>query len=274
MRLFPALNARLQPFLDLIFPPRCVHCGQLGAWLCETCLQEAQPVGKDICVLCGNPLTSRGVCHRCRQTPPEPLRGIRGVYFYNGPIAQGIRSLKYHGVRALAPILADGLIAYIQAQPLHIDFLAPVPLHAEKQAARGFNQSELLAQAVARALNIPLRTDLVQRIRPTAPQARLDRSQRLQNVSGAFAALPGVHLQHQPTLLLIDDVATTGATLRACAQALKQAGAGDVWALTVARAALPVHRDGPDAPPSAADAFLLWHSAHHAIAPDPPPSTI
>ena len=264
MRLLSALGARLRPALDMVFPPRCVYCGRLGSWLCDQCQEEAQPIGPDICIRCGNPLTVRGLCQQCRQDPPDPLRGIRGVFFYNGPIAQSIRSLKYHGVRPLAPILAAHLASYIEEHPVPFDGVIPVPLHPEKLASRGFNQSELLAGGVTETLGMPLRTDLLERTRATRPQAQLNRRQRLQNVADAFAPIEGVRL-HGETLLLIDDVATTGATLRACARALRRAGAGDIWALTVARA--HVNTVLPSAPPdlSPDEAFLFWDSARKHI---------
>lgn len=257
MRVLSALQSRLRPLLDIAFPPRCVYCGRLGSYLCERCLEEAQVIGPDICIRCGDPLTNRGLCQRCRQNPPEPIRGIRGVFFYSGPIAQGIRSLKYHGIRPLAPLLAAHLITYIQDHPIPIDGLVPVPLHPQKLAARGFNQSDLLAASVASTLNIPLRTDILRRTRHTQPQAQLNRSQRLKNVVDAFAARDDVQL-HGETILLIDDVATTGATLRACAQALRETGAGDIWALTVARAHVNtmLTPEQPGLTPS--EAFQLW----------------
>ncbi len=270
---FASSLSRLRPLLDLVFPPRCIHCGRLGDYLCETCREEAQSVGSDICIRCGNPLTTRGICHRCRQDPPDPIRAIRGVFFYNGPIAQSIRGLKYHGLRGLAPILADYLIAYIQAHPIPIDALVPVPLHPERLAQRGFNQSELLAARIALTLNIPLRVNLLRRIRPTLPQAQLNRKQRLQNVAGAFAPHDGVSL-HGETILIIDDVATTGATLRACARPLRAMGAGDIWALTVARANMNVALDAPTSPSSPAEAFLLWDANRKQLIPDPTESLI
>ena len=243
----------LRPILDLLFPPRCVGCGRLGAYLCSQCLTEAPLIGPEICIRCGNPLTTRGICHRCQQTPFQALRGIRGVYFYKDAIAKSIRALKYHGVRPLAPALARPLIDYITAHSQHFDALVPVPLHAERLAERGFNQSELLAASVAQALSIPMRAQWVQRTRSTQPQAKLSRSQRLQNVEDAFTPAAGLQLHHE-SILIVDDVATTGATLQACARALKQAGAGDIWALTVARAHLPTEIPATMPP---ADAFFF-----------------
>ncbi|RUA17111.1 MAG: ComF family protein [Clostridia bacterium] len=267
MRFFSALGSHIQPFLDVLFPPRCVYCGRLGERLCASCRKEAREIGRDICIRCGNPLTARGVCAHCRQDPPDPLKGIRGVFFYSGPIAQSIRSLKYHHNRLLAPILAEYLAAYITRHPIPIDALTPVPLHPERLAERGYNQSELLAASISQSLKISLRNDLLLRTRSTQPQARLDREQRLRNVAGAFSVNETAQL-HGETILLIDDVATTGATLRACAHALRAAGAGDIWALTVARA--PSHIVLPSAKQifSPADAFLLWDSARRQKHPD------
>ena len=251
------LKDRLRPLLDVVFPPRCVYCGGLGSYLCHRCREEARLIGSAICIRCGNPMTVRGVCSHCRVDPPEPLRGIRGLFFYKGPIGQSIRSLKYHGVRGLAPILGGYLADYLREHPIPIDALIPVPLHPERQAARGFNQSELLARAVTEVLNIPTRTDILRRVRATQSQIFLNRAQRRRNVAGAFAVAHGVDLRGR-TLLLIDDVATTGATLRACALPLHEAGAEAVWALTVARAHIPA---APEPGPSAAtpaEAFILW----------------
>ena len=267
---FQFTNILLRPLLDILFPPRCVYCGRLGSYLCDDCWQLAVPVGDNICVRCGEPLTQRGLCHRCRTNPPEPIRGIRGVFFYSGPVAQAIQHLKYQGIKDIAPILAQPLVEYIDQHSLTIDGLVPVPLHPQRLAERGFNQSRLIAQHIAISTGIPIHADLIRRVRFTQPQARLGRSERMQNVSGAFAPDENASL-HGETILLIDDVATTGATLRACAQALKQIGAGEIWALTVARAHSRIELD-IDMPP--ADLFLMHDIGQNADSIDPAPPFI
>jgi ComF family protein len=107
-----------------------------------------------------------------------------------------------------------------------------VPLHPDRQRERGFNQSDLLAHAMADPLGLSVRADLLQRVRPTRPQVGLARQERLQNVADAFRARPEVE---GGRWLLVDDVCTTSATLEACAQALRLRGAGAVWAITLAR---------------------------------------
>ncbi len=230
------LSQHLRPVLDMLFPPRCVSCGRLGTFLCDTCLQEAQAIDARVCIHCGVPMTQRGQCPHCRIDPPTPLRAIRGVFFFQGPIRQGIHSLKYEGRHELAPILARPLAQYLHDHPIPLDFIVPVPLHPERQAQRGYNQSALLARALGRLRHLPVHEHALQRIRATQSQTHLSRQERLANVRGAFAATENLK---NARVLLVDDVATTGATLRACAQALQQAGATHIWALTVARAHPP-----------------------------------
>ncbi len=199
-------------------------------------------------------MTQRGQCVHCRTDPPIPLRAIRGVFFFQGPIRRSIHSLKYEGRFELAPILARSLAQYLHAHPIPIDFLVPVPLHPERQAQRGYNQSALLAQALGRLRRLPVHEHALQRTRATRSQTHLSRQERLANVRDAFATTENMK---NARVLLIDDVATTGATLRACAQALHRAGATHIWALTVARAH-PPHILAPIAAPNPHEAFWQW----------------
>jgi ComF family protein len=177
--------------------------------------------------------------------------------FYGHPVSLAIHAFKYRGRKDLARPLAGYLIAYLQTHPLPFDGLVPVPLHPERRAARGFNQSELLAHAVGSALGLPVYEGVIARVRATPPQVHLKRQQRLENVKDAFAAtVPGA--LRGGRFLLIDDVCTTGATLQAAAQALHEAGADEIWALTVARA-----RPHPEPEPwqvglSPAEVFIAW----------------
>jgi ComF family protein len=121
---------------------------------------------------------------------------------------------------------------------LRFDAILPVPLHPKRQAERGYNQSALLARRLGRVVALPVREDVLRRVRSTPPQVGLDRAKRRENVAGAFACPPDHPALVGKTLLLVDDVCTVGATLAACAEALRAAGAREVWALTVARPAL------------------------------------
>ncbi len=231
-----ALDALFDTLADLLFPPRCTYCRRLGSTFCRTCQATANFIGDSICVHCGTPTTERCVCVNCQRSfHASPLRGMRGAVFYRGPVTFAIHGLKYRGITRLARPLSAYLIAYLASHPIAFDCLVPVPLHPERQAGRGYNQSELLAIQVGKVRKLPVRTDLITRVRHTLPQVHLNRRQRQENVRDAFAPIQNGSL-HGETVLLIDDVCTTGATLLACASALRAAGAGVVWALTIARA--------------------------------------
>jgi ComF family protein len=153
---------------------------------------------------------------------------------FDGPLRQAIHSLKYRGQRAGAPALA-ALLAPPLAAALGSDhLLVPVPLHPRRQRSRGYNQSTLLAHALATGGRAAMADGAMRRIRMTARQVDLRAEERARNMDGAFAADPA-HCARR-TIALIDDVCTTGATLRAAAQAALNAGADRVYAAVLAAA--------------------------------------
>jgi ComF family protein len=154
-------------------------------------------------------------------------------FWYEGKARQAVLAIKFHGLWAGAED-AGRLMAIVAVEErFRFDAVVPVPLHPRRQRERGFNQAELLARPVATALDIPLRTDVLRRVRPTAHQSLIkDRERRAANVAGAFLA------DGDPAglrILLIDDVSTTGATIRTCANALLSAGASGVASLVFAQ---------------------------------------
>jgi ComF family protein len=158
---------------------------------------------------------------------------VRIIYLFEGPLRTAVHLLKYRKVRRLARPLGELLLKELVLHPLAFDAIAAVPLHADRQSERGFNQAEALADEVARATGVPTLTANLRRVRATEQQARLDIRARAANVEGAFA---WVGCQPPPPrVLLIDDVLTTGATMGACASALRMAGAQEIYALALAR---------------------------------------
>lgn len=228
--------------LDLLLPRVCPPCGvALAAGspsrLCAAChaaIAIPVPAG---CRRCGAPGTESGLpCGACRARPPTftSARAL-GPYVPDGSgneLARVVQHLKYRGCRSLAHPLAD-LLAARYPFPAHA-LLAPVPLHRARLRSRGYNQALLLARGLARRRGLALDPRLLERTRPTAEHARLDAAARHRNVQGAFRVRPGVALSGR-TVVLIDDVLTTGATADACARALVAGGAAAVHVFTVGR---------------------------------------
>jgi ComF family protein len=220
-------------FLDALFPPHCVGCGKGGAFLCPDCRAAMPRALPPRCPLCWQPEPLGETCGRCARTRPV-FAGARSVYLFEGPVREAVHALKYNHLSALARPMGELMAAYLKAEELPVDLVVPVPLFGRRQRVRGYNQSALLAREPARLNGLPLAERGLSRRLDTPPQARsVDAEARRRNVAGAFAA-DGSRVEGR-RVLLIDDVMTTGATLDACAQALRQGGAASVWALTFAR---------------------------------------
>lgn len=222
--------------LDFVFPLRCPGCNKKGTWFCEECLAKLQPVENFTCAVCGKD-SIKGITHPSCQGR-YTLDRLVSFYQYEGPIRKAIHWLKYKDVTGLAKILSDLMVEEVRELGLEFGYetvIIPVPLHWKRAWTRGFNQAELLARPFGRRLRLEVRDNLLRRTRNTEPQIKLKHKERRQNVVGAFAVPePREKEVKGRDFLLIDDVCTTGATLDACANALKRAGARYVWALTLA----------------------------------------
>jgi ComF family protein len=147
-----------------------------------------------------------------------------------------IHALKYRGGLSIASAVAPKIAQAWQTYSMSSALLVPVPLHPKRELRRGYNQAYLLAKALSHQVDVPVAPRLLERVRNTASQTKLGFAERQRNVAGAFHVAPGLDLTDY-TVTLIDDVATTGSTLHACAQALLAANARSVNAFTLARAA-------------------------------------
>lgn len=227
--------------LDLIFPPACAGCGRVGHLICPTCAQLVEPTPQTICDCCGRvQATAVARCAACAGGATGPLYRVRAAGLHGGLLRDFIHLLKYEQ----RPELADPLSRYLVATLARPDWddlrdcfdaVAPVPLHRERRQERGYNQAELLAAGLSQRTRIPLRADLLQRVKATRSQVGLSQTERRINVEDAFVASAACANRH---LLLVDDVYTTGATLTACARAACTAGAVLVCGLTLA---IPSH---------------------------------
>jgi ComF family protein len=237
----------LDDFLNLIFPDVCFLCAtpvsrSRDCGICSLCWEKtlALQIYPPFCPSCGLPLPnfesgSIHLCGGCLQQLP-PYSGARSFGHYSAEVRQIIHGLKFDGRRNLAGLLAPLLagVFFDAWDKSDFDYITAVPLHPRRRRERGFNQSELLAQELARCIAIPY-LQVLKRVRHTFPQVGLTDSQRRDNIRHAFQC--NNHQQiARGRILLIDDVMTTGATVSGAAQTLIKAGARSVSVLTVARA--------------------------------------
>jgi ComF family protein len=216
--------------LDVVIPPRCGVCGRFDRFLCAACEASLPVAAPPRCPTCWSVPDERGRCRPCAALLGQPLAGVRSAYLLDGPARRLVHALKYEGHAALAEPMGRLLAEPLLHWGIRPDLIAPAPLHPGRERRRGFNQAALLVRACAGVTDIPAGRPL-RRIRPTPPQVRMASSEaRRENVAGAFVA-EGVAGR---AVLVVDDVCTTGATLRACAEALRRAGAARVYGLTFA----------------------------------------
>lgn len=222
--------------LDLVYPPKCLVCGEIQRkYLCEQCLEQIVFIEPPVCGRCGAP-TPEGRCAECAGIEFS-FDSARAVGVYDGVLKEAIHALKYSGHRVLAPVLGALLVEHLRSRGgfvSRIGPVVPVPIHPSRVRQRGFNQSELLAAEIGRAFGLPVASDALERTRRTRPQVDLPIDQRSENVRGAFRAARQDVISGR-SLLLIDDVFTTGSTVNSAAQALRDAGAREVHILTLAR---------------------------------------
>jgi ComF family protein len=229
---------------SFLFPDECRICDRplvdfSRVPVCRACLAKPEPLAAEYaCVQCRAPFASRfplddqGRCALCRRG----VRGFDAAYsfgFYENELRKLIHLFKYGRIQTLSAPLGR-LLTRALPREQSFDVIVPMPLHWRKRWQRGFNQAELLAREIGRRTQTPVRSAL-RRVRSTASQAGLTSAKRRENVSGAFQGKKRKGLEGL-SVLLVDDVMTTGATAASCARALKRAGARQVTLLTLARA--------------------------------------
>lgn len=232
----------IRGFLDALYPPICHLCGRLSdgkyPHCCPDCFDSFELVGPSFCELCGEPFTPGQAPHLCIVCikKRQPFKWCRGVFLYSGNIAEAISGFKYKGQVSLQNPLEDALLKGLKAvSPVpEAELLIPVPLSGSGIRRRGFNQSYLLAGAAAREMGIEVQTNVLSR-RGSRTQVGLSARERMQNAGASFVPGRAVARVKGQSVLLFDDVYTTGATVRACARILRKAGA-EVSVLTFARA--------------------------------------
>lgn len=219
--------------LDCLFPRICVGCGAIGDFICARCARTLPFLNGPICPRCGQPQASGMLCPSCAALPGA-ASSIRSVFRFEGIVRSAIHELKYRNLRAIAPTLSTYLATYASDHGMSADVIVPIPLHPARRRRRGYNQAELLARGISEVLNIPVAAGAVTRRGEQTSQVRTrDVEERRRNVASAFTCTDESFSGKR--ILMVDDVCTTGATLEACAAALRASGALDVCGLTVAR---------------------------------------
>lgn len=212
--------------LDLLLPPACAACGRLGSLLCDRCRAASEPPSRP---------EDRFVAPDAGIVLGDAFVLAVATFAHIGPIRHALAALKYTGTSRLASILARAADPELRTL-LGVSgpaALVPVPVHRDRQRERGYNQAELIARAMADSDGLEVR-DVLERVRPTTKQHRLDRAARLANLRDAFVTRAPPPLV-PASAIVVDDIITTTATLEACASVLRAAGAADVYGFAIAR---------------------------------------
>jgi ComF family protein len=233
--------------LDILYPPVCLVCGaRQEEPFCTACRAAISPLVPPFCDRCGVPVHEGNlVCVACEQGPEPPFDWSQAMGRYQSTLRHAILRLKYHRKTALALPLGRLLAHSLDSPPSPLfsmpsasekpafDVIVPVPLHPARLRERGFNQAELLARVVARERGWRIDTTSLRRIRRTRTQTDLSPSDRAANVRGAFTVAAPLAFASQ-SVLILDDVLTTTATLRECARIVREAGATRVCIVALA----------------------------------------
>lgn len=218
--------------LDLLFPKKCIGCKRIGSYFCQDCVSTIIPA-KPICFYCQK-LSVNGQTHLLCQRR-FGLDGLWSLGIYQGILREAIKQFKYRQIKELAKSFIEIIWKeWIKSPPIKGQnwVIVPVPLHWWKDNSRGFNQTAVIGQLLSKELGLGY-CEALKRVRNTKPQAKLESKGRQQNIKNAFALTKRSMLN--ANILLIDDVWTTGSTLKECCLVLKKAEVKKVWALTLAR---------------------------------------
>ncbi len=220
--------------VDTLFPITCVCCDTEGQFICNACTGSFARA-QQLCIVCGK-ASPGGATHPGCKTP-WGADGIVAIYDYHDDnVARAVIQGKYNFLPGVYQQLGSMVAAKLQTDYPYVltnAAIVPVPLSSARRRWRGFNQSEILCQEIARSANLPL-LPFLKRARDTRTQKDLKREERIKNVADCFALAEGIDI-HNKSILLVDDVTTTGSTMSEAVKVLKRNGAASVWCLAVAR---------------------------------------
>jgi len=221
---------------ELLWPNICPFCGKVSAeGACSVCRKKTDSllVQEPKCMKCGKPVRrlEQEYCHDCMHTQHYYDRGL-SLWVHREPVSTSIYQFKFHNQRCFASYYADEAKRHTALiRRWKPEFIIPVPLHSKRRRKRGYNQAEILAEELGRVYGIPVFPDAVRRIKATKPQKTLDDKKRRKNLEGAF--VPAPNLRKSRSVLVVDDIYTTGSTIDAVAKVLKLNGIQKVYFLTI-----------------------------------------
>lgn len=220
---------------DVIFPEKCLGCNKEGSWLCKKCFRKININKKNTCPSCSKITQENTFCLNCKKY--YYLKGIIISAQYKDPLKETIHYLKYNKILELVDPLCEILAEKLQYGFPHGDLvIIPVPLHPQREKERGFNQATIIAKKIGKIFDLPIYDDILIRIKNTPPQINLSRKLRRKNIKGAFKINKSkIKKITGKTVIIFDDVMTTGATLNEAARVLNQAGFKNIWGLVLAK---------------------------------------
>lgn len=230
-----SLQQILSNLLNLVFPPKCINCNAYGSLICQRCFDNIEFINTQICYKCSKLSSGFKICYLCQKQ--SGLKRAIVCTYWQKPIKLFIHYYKYKKLYVLKKQFGALMATMFFKICSHKNIvLVPVPLHRYRLWDRGFNQSALLAQEIAKLLDVSV-VDCLVRYKHTKPQFGLNKMVRPTNVKGVFkfknkyfSKITG------KTVVLIDDIIATGSTLQECARTLKKAGVKNIWSLVLAKA--------------------------------------
>jgi ComF family protein len=224
--------------LDVIFPPRCVVCGEImeqgEGQIHEECRKKLFPAAEPVCMHCGRPVASQRTeyCYDCGRKKEFLFRQGRSLYLYKGDIRKSMYRFKYSNKREYGRFFADEAVELWGSwlERIHPDAIVPVPMYRKKEKRRGYNQAAVFARQLSGKLQIPVAKE-VSRVKDTRPQKELNDIERKNNLKNAFQT--GKSIVKYKKVLVVDDIYTTGSTADAVAEVLLAAGTEEIYFLSI-----------------------------------------
>ncbi|BBF44814.1 competence protein F homolog, phosphoribosyltransferase domain [Lachnospiraceae bacterium KM106-2] len=235
------LKKMVEDFLGLLYPKRCPICEKIvipkDKRICEECYENLKLIHEPRCKKCSKPISNAETeyCYDCQKREFHYEKGY-ALWVYDSAMRKSIAAFKYKNRVENGAFYVEELLKYYYDKiiKLNVDGIIPIPIHKSKRRQRGYNQASIIAQGIADAIHIPLYDDVLLRVVNTLPQKELNNRQRFYNLKHAFAAahIAEYHLEGK-SILLVDDIYTTGSTIEACSIILKQAGVKNVYFISL-----------------------------------------